>query len=462
MLIAEPLAIRARRFRVVLIPGLCEGEFPAAGAADPFLGDERRHELALAAGLVLGAGEDALARERYLLYACVSRATERVVISYRSSDEEGRALAPSPFIDDVAELFIPEWVTSRRRRMLSDVVWSPEEAPSSRELQYARAAAAAANAAAARGSAAGRPVARTLGAAAMGHVRHREVVSGGALESFAACPVSWLIERQLQPRELEPEAEALVRGSFMHDVLERLIGALGGPVTPASLPRAQELLAELAAELPAALGAGRPDAVRAAIRRGIEADLRRYLLSEAADGCGWVPQALEQRFGFDEDPESLPAVLLGAGEDQVRLRGMIDRIDVESGGGTRAVVRDYKSGANAIKRAGARWSTEHELQVGLYMIAVRRLLALDPVAGFFQPLTGRDLRPRGAYLDGLKLSSHAYATDAFERPALDELLDRVERDAVEIASLLRGGELTPCPETCSRDGCRHPGICWAG
>ncbi len=461
VLIAEPLAIRARRFRVVLISGLCEGEFPAAGGADPFLGDERRHELALATGLALGAGEDALARERYLLYACVSRATERVVLSYRSSDEEGRALAPSPFIDDVAELFTPELVTRRRRRTLSDVVWSPEEAPTARDLRRARAAAAAANAAAARVAAAQTPLVRTLGETAMRHVRHREVVSGGALESFAACPVNWLIERQLQPGELEPESEALVRGSFMHDVLERLIAALGGPVTPASLPRAQELLSEQAAELPDALGAGRPDAVRAAIRRGIEADLRRYLISEAADGCEWVPYALEQRFGFDDDAESLAAVVLGAGQDQVRLRGMIDRIDVDPGGG-RALIRDYKSGANAIKRAGARWSTEHELQVGLYMIAVRRLLGLDPVAGFFQPLTGRDLRPRGAYLEGLRLSSHAYATDAFERPALDHLLDEVERDAVTIASTMRRGELTPCPATCSRDGCRHPGICWAG
>ena len=111
-------------------------------------------------------------------------------------------------------------------------------------------------------------------------------------------------------------------------------------------------------------------------------------------------------------------MVLGAGRIRCCCGAMIDRIDVDPGGG-RALVRDYKSGANAIKRAGARWSTERELQVGLYMIAVRRLLGLDPVAGFFQPLTGRDLRPRGAYLEGLRLSSHAYATDAFERPALD-------------------------------------------
>lgn len=75
VLIAEPLAIRARRFRRVFVTGLCEGEFPSpsAGPSDPFLDDDRRHELALASGLVLPAEGEPLARERYLLYA-VSRA----------------------------------------------------------------------------------------------------------------------------------------------------------------------------------------------------------------------------------------------------------------------------------------------------------------------------------------------------------------------------------------------------
>ena len=33
--------------------------------------------------------------------------------------------------------------------------------------------------------------------------------------------------------------------------------------------------------------------------------------------------------------------------------------------------------------------------------------------------------------------------------------------AVALAARLRAGELTPCPQTCSRDGCRYPGICRA-
>ena len=48
-------------------------------------------------------------------------------------------------------------------------------------------------------------------------MRHRDLVSGGALELFAACPVNWLVERQLAPRPLEPDAEPIVRGLFMHD-----------------------------------------------------------------------------------------------------------------------------------------------------------------------------------------------------------------------------------------------------
>jgi len=247
----------------------------------------------------------------------------------------------------------------------------------------------------------------------------------------------------------------------MHGVLERLIGRLEGPLTPDSLDAAAEILDELVSDPPETLAPGRPLAVRVAILRGIEADLRRYLRHEAAAGCDWVPRALELRFGFEHATGSLPAVVLGSGDQRVLLRGMIDRIDVDPAG-TRAIVRDYKSGANRPERAAARWRSEHQLQVALYMIAVRRLLALEPVAGFYQPLTGRDLRARGAYLTGAAVGEAVYATDATDGDALEQLLAEIEDRAVEIAARLARGELTPCPATCSRDGCRHPGICWAG
>jgi hypothetical protein len=88
-------------------------------------------------------------------------------------------------------------------------------------------------------------------------------------------------------------------------------------------------------------------------------------------------------------------------------------------------------------------------------------LELEPVGGFYQPLRGGGLRPRGAFESAVLVGRHVYHTDAVSREELQQLLAEIEAQALELAAQLRMGELTPCPETCSRSGCRHPGICWA-
>jgi len=457
VLLTDPLAIRARRFRAVVVCGLQESEFPLAPAPEPFLSDELRHELAVCSGLRLRPREDALARERYLFYTSVSRATERMVLSYRSSDEEGNLALPSPFLADVSELLVEEWPERRRRRLLADVVWPAADAPTERELARSRAAAAAPLAGEVPS-----PIG-SLSEAALHHVRHRRILSAGALESYANCPVRWLIERELQPVALEPDPDPLVRGGYMHNVIEQVLRRLGGPVTRESLPRALDILDAVLEEAPHAIAPGAGEAVRAAATRGAAADLRRYLAHEARDGLDWQPYGLELRFGFDDDDGddgdpggSLPALQLG---DDVRVRGIVDRVDADPDG--RAIVRDYKSGGARPEYQGARWGLDRQLQVALYMLVVRELLGLKPVGGFYQPLGGGDLRPRGAFLDGAGVGTSVVANDARDRDELDELLEDARARAVALAARLRVGELEPCPTTCSRDGCRYPGICRA-
>jgi ATP-dependent helicase/DNAse subunit B len=450
VLVSDPLAIRARRFRAVLVCALTESEFPLAAAPDPFLSDELRRELAECSGLRLRPREDALGGERYLFYTSVSRATQRVVLSYRSSDEDGNLALPSPFLADVAELLDEGWADRRRRRMLADVVWPPEEAPTERELARSRAAAAA-------------PLAGdvpspigSLSELALEHVRHRRILSAGALESYADCPVRWLIERELQPVALEPDPDPLVRGGYMHHVIEQVLRRLGGPVTRESLPRALEILDSVIVEQPHAIAPGGGPAVRAAAARGVEADLRRYLAHEARDGLDWQPYGLELRFGFDDDPDSLPPLQLG---DDVRVRGIVDRVDADVDG--HAIVRDYKSGGARPEYQGARWALDRQLQVALYMLVVRELIGLKPVGGFYQPLGGGDLRARGVFLDGAGVGGSVVGNDARDQEQLDEVLEDARMRAVALAERLREGELEPCPTTCSRDGCRYPGICRA-
>jgi len=453
VLLADPLSIRARRFRAVLVCGLQESEFPLAAAPEPFLSDELRHELAVCTGLRLRPREDALARERYLFYTSVSRATERVVLSYRSSDEDGNLALPSPFIADVSELLVEDWPERRRRRMLADVVWPADAAPTERELARSRAAASAP-----RAGDVPSPIG-SLGPAALEHVRHARILSAGALETFADCPVKWLVERELQPDALEPDPDALARGSYMHAVLEQTLRRLGGPVTGESLPRALELLDAVLSETSHRIGVGRGEAVRAAWARQVAADLRRYLAQEARAGSTWPIRGLELRFGFAEegDEDSLPPLELG---DEVRLRGIIDRVDT-SGVDARAIVRDYKSGSARPEHQGARWATDRQLQVALYMLAVRQLLGLEPVGGFYQPLGGGDLRARGVYLEGAAPGEYLVGNDGRDQAELDETLEEARSRAVALAARLRSGELEPCPATCSRDGCSFPGICRA-
>ena len=455
VLLAEPLEIRARRFAAVFTYGLQEGVFPRPARPEPFLSQDRRRELAACSGLRLGAGEDALDRERYLLYTTVSRATERVYLSYRSSDEEGNLALPSPFIADVCELFVPDWPQRRRRRLLSDVVWDTAHAPTEREL--------ARSLAAARAPAEGEQPepGRTLGEPALGRLRHVEILSAGALESYASCPVKWLVERELRPEPLEPGSDPIVRGSLMHDLLERVFSGLGGPLTPESLPRAREILDELVAGLAGgrrdrvALGVGRPEIVRAGALRAIEADLRRYLGHEAQTVGDWRPCALELRFGFEEN--SLPPLALGTGDGQVLVRGMVDRVDVDGSGA--AIVRDYKSGAARPEYPEAHWVADRQLQVALYLLVVRELTELEPVGGFYQPLRGDELRARGMFVDGAQPGACAVANDARSPDEFAAALDDAGARAVALAAALRSGAVTPCPQTCSRDGCAYPGIC---
>ena len=72
------------------------------------------------AGRDVGPGarraQDALAAERYLLYAMVSRPEELLVLSWHLADDDGEPTARSLFVDDVCDLFAEGSLEQRARR----------------------------------------------------------------------------------------------------------------------------------------------------------------------------------------------------------------------------------------------------------------------------------------------------------------------------------------------------------
>jgi len=443
VLLADPLEIRARRFRAVFVCGLQDAEFPQRPVPEPFLDDDARRALAAASGLRLPLHEDVLDRERSLFYSCVSRPQEVLFLSWRSSDEEGEPLVASPFLDDVRSLFTDQLWAERGRRLLAEVTWSPREAPTPRELRRAQAAA--------RSEPDPPPLPPPLTLPVLEQLAARRTEGARQLETFAACGVRWLVEGLLAPRRVTPDPEPMKRGSRAHAVLEATLRGLktrtgSARLTPATLPAALEALERALA----AVGRDVAGARGQAARRTLEADLRRYLRHEAEHGAGLEPTWLEWRFGREGDEHG--PLVLAPGE--LEVTGRVDRVDVDHG---EAIVRDYK-GASAPKGAG--WAEGGALQVALYMLAARELLGLQPVGGLYQPLWSRDSRPRG--LVRADVAGRYVSNDVVDEAGLEDALGEIRERALSTAEALRGGRIAPCAERCSPHGCAYPTICRAG
>src|SRR5262249_23763265 len=127
-----------------------------------------------------------------------------------------------------------------------------------------------------------------------------------------------------------------------------------------------------------------------AIRGRVAGLLEAYLRREAAGSPTPLPDAgmLEAEFG--EDTERGPLLLGG-----LALHGRIDRVDVAGRGGA-GVVGDARRG-KAPRHDD--FEKQGKLQLALYMLALRDLWEIEPLAGLYTSLSAtRDPRPRGLAL----------------------------------------------------------------
>lgn len=457
--VTDPLALRARRVRALVLAGLQEGVFPRPARPEPFLSDGERKDLARVSGIVLAHHEEALAVERYLFYAAVSRPTERLVLATRTADDDGDPAIPSFFLDDVRDVLGPLPV---RHRPLGAVRW---DGPPPTPRAAARAAADAAPP---------RPaptIAPLRGEAALGALRARPAWSASALESWAGCPVKWFVERYLNLDDLEPDPEPILRGSVAHAAMERTLRELrartgSAKVRPETLAEARAVLAEALADAARRTPLSASPERLAAARRRLEADLDRYLETAAHDGSAYEPLHVEVGFGFDAGDEhadepaasgpQLPALELPAPDGPLRLRGRIDRVDVDPEG-RRVQVVDYKTGRVF---PGGRWLQDRAFQAAVYLKAAAEHLGLEPVGAFYQPLSAADMRRRGLIADDADPDLDAVGTDRKPSDEVRATIDAVIDLVLAAAGEARAGRLEPRPDTCTpRKACAYPGIC---
>jgi ATP-dependent helicase/DNAse subunit B len=454
---------RTRRFQAVFVLGLEEGSFPGGARESAFLSADEAAEL----GIVR---VDSIQRDRHLFYTAVTRPWRRLHLCRRAADDDGRLLEPSPFLEDVVRALghRPEL----RRRALGDLTYELEQAPTERERLRALAREQrhrpdwAASVAEEQGwtrkleraRAAYRRGSRLSNPAVLAALAGQQRFSVTELEKFAECSSAWFVERFLQPGEIDYEFGAKETGSVAHTTLhrfhERMPGELGVErLTEAELPRAVPLMRRCLQEALTNVRIPSGAAGKEAVRR-LERDLEGFMRSEAVFVSPLVPRDYEVRFGTKSSPANLQQGLL---LDGFSVSGTIDRIDRDPGMSARGMVWDYKTGKGA--KSAAQIETERKLQLPLYILVMRDLLGIEPVAGLYRALGG-ERKVRGMAVKGE--IEGVMRNDQLDPAEFWEQVERAVGYANAIVARIRAGDVRrdpigrSCPEWCLRQA---GGIC---
>ncbi|HEY7197820.1 MAG TPA: PD-(D/E)XK nuclease family protein [Gaiellaceae bacterium] len=401
--VLDLLRARTRRFQAMFVLGLEEGTLPRRATETPFLSDEERASLEASGRNRRLVRPDPVARDRYLFYTACTRPWMRLTLAREAASDEGRPREPSPFWDEVRSRFDADEVARfTRRRPLSALAWDLDRAPTERERLRATAALASSDAdeahALAEANGWERRLQRALAAFArptklthpqvLEELRERMRFSATELETFGDCSSLWLVDRVIDPRTIDAEVDARLRGSVAHQALYRFFSGLpkrlgvdqvGADQLDDALVFLRECLAEAVA---GQVRIDLSDVERLELEGALARDLEQFVRQELELAFPLAPRRFEVAFGSSTAPVELQRGLDLGG---FTLSGKIDRIDVDPFS-ARGIVQDYKSGKTS--HSAAQIESEGRLQVPLYVLALRDLVGIEPIGGLYRALAG--------------------------------------------------------------------------
>jgi len=378
-------AARGREWEVVAVPSVQEGSWPDLRLRGSLLGNERLVDLV--AGVAepdAGVSRTAplLAEERRLFYVACTRARRTLLVSAVQAEDE----QPSRFLDeldplpaDATEGRVPTrpgraLVTAELVGELRRAVAEPDRGDPVRAARRRRAAVQLARLAEAKVPGA-RPedwygLARPSAVEPLRPPGEVVPVSPSDVERILACPLRWVLERHGGG---EVGALSAVTGSLVH----ALVQARAAGADPAEIESAlREAWARLDTGAP---WYGRRELARV---RGMLAGFDQWERESRADGLRLV--AVEHPVQLDIEGDDPEAVEVGEPRPTIRLRGRVDRLEVDDRG--RPVVVDVKTGRTAVSAASA---ADHP-QLAVYQLAA--------TLGAFSDVLGEGAEPGGARL----------------------------------------------------------------
>ena len=455
VLVLRVFEARGLRYKAMALLGLAEGLFPEVEREDPFLSENVRNELGL---------EGRLGREQGgIFYQVVTRADERLFITRPYLAEDGEYWEASPYWTEVQDLIkgSPQTLRHESPRALNEAASSEELLfwgvkrkglptrfveelkPRWEYLRHARDVLQARIDRSPEGPYEG--AAAGLSSILSDHYGPDHLWSSSRLESYGSCPYRFYVETAVELEVKEsPELgiDARQLGSMLHEALEMAYKHASDPGDVEQVRvMLDQVIEQVFSQAPATYGF-RPTHLWGVEQVQFAQVLRESFTNLEELESGWTPIAFEQPFGL----EGTPTLEMHIGDERIRVRGLIDRVDRNEAGELRVI--DYKTGSSHLS---SRDLVEgRRLQLPIYALAADEALGLgNPTEGFYWAILKREAGQ-------LRLSKFQPKRDDPTIIGPSAAITIMKGYVKEYVAAIRKGEFPPIPP---RDGC--PDFCAA-
>lgn len=376
---------RLSHIKVLLFLGADDSAIPAREGSGGIISQADRQFLAQQAFILAPDERENSFIQRFYLYQCLTKPSERLWISYAQTDSEGKSLRPAYLIAHLRRIFpdlavetvreeesvSPRGTLNHLMQRLRSCIEKQEADPGTLEMlrQFAAAPAYADTIRALGGVSHGMYRAAQLSPEAAAAVYADPLrLSVSRMEAYAGCPFGFYARYGLQLEEREQlKIRSSDTGSFMHEVMktfsEEIRSRHGSDWSAVTDEEAMEVLEGSIRALVEKDTAGRNlfgDTAKnkymvvrleRALKRSVWAMLRQVQGGKLVPGYFEVP--------FAEQME-------GEG-GSIELKGIIDRIDIcREEDETLLRVVDYKSGAHRVTLSGIEYGDSLQLTEYLY------------------------------------------------------------------------------------------------
>ncbi len=391
--VLDPQSLRRLRFRYVFFAGLNEGSLPRRAPSSAIYAEEDLARLRRA-NIALDDANTHANGEQLLFLRALDVPSTKIVLSWHETGADGKQKLPSPFVQDIRELFgnLPagragEFAPSMAevsswRDLRNAVLFRELTIPESAADRF-EAARAGAEIEAQRNN--NKPFAECDGALRSPHLLQtlqadfgsEHTFSANQLETYLSCPFRFFANRVLRVEEEEaPDNgfDPLLRGTILHGILESFHRRFLGQ-SVAEIPEDAAVNAMAATvEKEFAGNLWKSASVRPGIasveQARMQSIMSRYLrIAREKHDPEWKPSHFEVAFGSgrggsDESLSKAEPLQLETSAGTVALSGRIDRVDLAE---DKAYIIDYKS---SITVAPKDIVAGRSLQLTLYAIAL--------------------------------------------------------------------------------------------